>query len=322
MTNRKTFINLEQELIIFLVMDNLGKPNDKFFKEAFTKKETARSFIREYLPVPLQQQCDLKSLEILKDSFIDKELSEHFSDLLYRIKISGKSAYLYLLFEHKSYLDTWVGFQLLRNMVKIWELYRKQHKQTSKLPVILPLVIYHGQEKWKIENSIVPLFEDIENTRHYIPDFRSEVYDISHIPDEQIKGEILLRVHLMILKYINKPQFMEKLHDILVLINSLSQKTRKTEVLETFLRYLSTTLDSSEIENVSKELEATLSSGGVNMPTMAEKWLQEGMEKGRAEGLEKGKLETAAMLLKMGMSVEKIREATGLDIEKIEALCK
>ena len=138
---------------------NLSNPHDKFFKESFTRKEIAKSFIQEYLPDKLHNQLNFNSLEILKDTFIDKELSEHFSDILYKIKISGKQSYIYCLFEHKSYIDAWVGFQLLRNMVKIWEGYLKQNKKAKKLPVIIPIVIYHGKEKWNLKNSIIPLFE-------------------------------------------------------------------------------------------------------------------------------------------------------------------
>jgi predicted transposase/invertase (TIGR01784 family) len=78
--------------------------------------------------------------KFFKESFIDKELSEHFSDILYKIKLSEKPCYIYLLFEHKSYIDPWTGFQLLRNMVKIWEQYFKQNKTADKLPVILPII--------------------------------------------------------------------------------------------------------------------------------------------------------------------------------------
>ncbi|MFP4163270.1 MAG: Rpn family recombination-promoting nuclease/putative transposase [Chitinispirillaceae bacterium] len=109
-------------------------------------------------------------------------------------KISGKQCYIYLLFEHKSYSDRFSGFQLLRNMVKIWENYLKQRKVVTKLPLVLSIIIYQRKQVWSFQSSIGHLFEDIENTKEYIPEFRSEVYDISHITDESVRGAILLRV--------------------------------------------------------------------------------------------------------------------------------
>jgi len=69
---------------------------------------------------------DLESLEICKDSFIEKDLRDYFSDMLYKVNLSGSPAYVYILFEHKSYYDKYVHLQLLEYMVKIWRLFLKQ----------------------------------------------------------------------------------------------------------------------------------------------------------------------------------------------------
>ncbi len=291
---------------------NLINPHDKFFKESFSRKEIAKSFIQEYLPDNLCNQFNFKTLEILKDSFIDKELSEHFSDILYKINISGKKSYIYCLFEHKSYIDSWVGFQLLRNMVKIWEGYLNQNKKAKKLPVIIPIVIYHGKEKWNLKNSIIPLFDEIDDTKQYIPDFKSEIYDISHIPDDKIKGEILLRVNFLLLKYIFRPDLFEKLHEIFELLITLSNKRKTTEYLEVLFRYLVASVDSKKSEDLKKEIEKTIKSGENLMPTIAEKWVQ--------DGVEKEKINTTEKLISIGMDNGEIRKITGLSIKKISEI--
>jgi predicted transposase/invertase (TIGR01784 family) len=250
----------------------------------------------------------------LKDTYIDKELSEHFSDILYKIKISGKNSYIYLLFEHKSYQDEWIGFQLLRNMIKIWEGYKKQNKRAKKLPIIVPLVIYHGAEKWNVENSITPLFEEIPGTKPYIPDFKAEVFDISHIPDDRIKGEILLRVHLLIQKYIFKPELFEKLEEIFKLLITLSSKTKATEYLEVMIRYLTASIESKKSENLKTEIGKVIKFGGDIMPTIAEKWVKEGALKKEIEICEK--------LIERNMDNAEIRNITGLSIKKIEDIRK
>ncbi|NLL37177.1 MAG: hypothetical protein GX256_06610, partial [Fretibacterium sp.] len=48
----------------------------------------------------------------------------------------------------------------------------------------------------------------------------------------------------------------------------------------------------------------------------------EGIELGRTEGIELGKIETAQNLLRMGLDVSKIAEATGLTLEEVNALDK
>ncbi len=84
-------------------MSEVSNPHDVFFKEVFSRTDVAVDFLAHYLPPEVVKALDLQSLELVKDSFVDPELQEHFSDLLYRIKLKrGGRAFIYLLLEHKS----------------------------------------------------------------------------------------------------------------------------------------------------------------------------------------------------------------------------
>lgn len=83
-------------------MELIKNPHDKFFKETLSNIETARSFIENYLPEKILHIINTKEIVIVKDSFVEKELQERFSDLLYKVNIKGETGYIYLLFEHKS----------------------------------------------------------------------------------------------------------------------------------------------------------------------------------------------------------------------------
>ncbi len=66
----------------------MATPHDKFFKEMFSKKEVAESFIKNYFPQDLLELFNTDDLEITKDSFVDEDLKEFFSDVVYRVKIN------------------------------------------------------------------------------------------------------------------------------------------------------------------------------------------------------------------------------------------
>ncbi len=102
-------------------MEIINNPHDKYFKQVMGDKETTRDFLTNYLPRDLLEIIDLESLVIQKESFIEKELQEHFSDIMYRLKINGQDGYLYLLFEHKSYLYKTTALQLLKYVVSFWD---------------------------------------------------------------------------------------------------------------------------------------------------------------------------------------------------------
>ena len=106
-------------------------------------KENAISFLQNYLPDELLRLINLDSLQIEKDSFVSDKLQESFSDLLYQVQIAGTPGYIYLLFEHKSYPEKMIALQLLEYMVACWRL---KARQKHPLPVIIPLVVYHGEK--------------------------------------------------------------------------------------------------------------------------------------------------------------------------------
>ena len=77
--------------------------HDKFFRETFAEPVMAAEFLRHYLPPDLAAALDLDRLEVLKESFVDEEFKEHFSDLLCRVPLkTGSAVFIYILIEHKS----------------------------------------------------------------------------------------------------------------------------------------------------------------------------------------------------------------------------
>jgi predicted transposase/invertase (TIGR01784 family) len=66
-------------------------PHDKVIKTAYSDLENARSLLSDRLPDKVLKLVDLNTLEISKDSFIEKDLAEYYSDLLYKVKLTDGS---------------------------------------------------------------------------------------------------------------------------------------------------------------------------------------------------------------------------------------
>ncbi|ABI67501.1 Rpn family recombination-promoting nuclease/putative transposase [Syntrophomonas wolfei] len=135
----------------------IQNPHDRFFKETLGKVEVAKDFLNNYLPGNIIKVIDVDTLEPQKDSFINKELQEGFSDLLFKANINNREGYIYFLFEHKSYTRKDIAFQLLRYMMEIWETKSKKEK-ADELPVIIPLVVYHGKSNTRGQFYCVVIF--------------------------------------------------------------------------------------------------------------------------------------------------------------------
>ncbi len=282
---------------------SIPNPHDRFFRESFTRKEAARGFFREYLPPSLLRQLDLQTLHIAKDSFIEQELREHFSDILYTVQYHNAPLYLYLLLEHKSHPWRWVGLQLLGYLVRIWELHRKQHPKQEKLPPILPLVLYHGKENWHIAPNFQSLVAGLdEELRAYVPEFHYRLHDLSHWDDKAIRGEILNRLALLAMNCVLDKDNKERLCEILPLIQEITQHETALEVLEAILRYYVQATQNLDEEDIREVLKLT-TIGDDLMQTFIDRYIeegerrgiqkgmQEGIQKGMQEGEQKGKLE-------------------------------
>ena len=268
-------------------MTEISNPHDRFFKEVFTRRETVEEFLSQYLPEDIAQLLDLGSLEYTKDTFVDMHLKEYFSDLLFKAYFKdGSRGYVYLLFEHKSYQERSIAFHILRYMVKIWE-----KKNEHGFPVIIPLVLYHGETRWRVGLGFRDLFDSPEEIDSFIPDFQYLLWDASGYSDEEIKGGAALRVALLILKYIFREDLRDHLPGILRLLRSLSEKRTGMEYIETILKYIinAAPMDNIDREDITAALDASLPDvGGEIMPTIADRLREEGMQQGMQQGIQQG----------------------------------
>lgn len=122
-------------------MEIINNPHDKLFKKTFSDIKIARDFLSNYLPGEIVNKIDLNNIQIVKDSFIEENLQETFSDILYKTSVNNQDAYIYILFEHKSYPYKLITIQFLKYIINIWELLIKQKDiKNDNLPIILPIL--------------------------------------------------------------------------------------------------------------------------------------------------------------------------------------
>lgn len=298
--------------------------HDGLFKFSFDKKNVVESFAKENLPEAITRDLDFSTLTPDKDTFVDQKLSRCYSDILYHIQFKDKPTYLYFLFEHKSWEPNFAGIQLLKNMTRIWEKHVEKHKKTKKLPPIIPLLIYHGEHPWKTGTRFISMFDIPGTLEKYIPAFDFELYDVSHMPEEQIKGDVELRIVLLAFRYIFHPEVLSRLKNIFELFRELPDKARFNKYLETLLIYLGSNIKDVKPVQLRDAVNKALEEGGAVMGTIFQEVLEEGKEigvkEGRKDGAESKAKEMAKMLKENGVDIDLIAKSSGLSKEEIEKL--
>lgn len=302
-------------------------PHDKFFKETFGRVGVAKDFLNNYLPQNIINVVDMDTLEPQKDSFIDKELKEIFADMLFRVNIDNKEGYIYFLFEHKSYTSKNISFQLLKYMIEIWEA-KIEDEYTDELPMIIPIVIYHGKANWNINATLGEMikgYKDLsEDIQKHIPDYEYLLYDISRFTDEEIKGKVINKIAMTTLRDIftkDTEGIIESVYKMIEYLVELEDKQSGIEYFETLMRYIFSAridLTKEAANEIMNKIETTYPEGSEVVMTLAERFREEGMEEGEKKSMEK----VVKKSIIKGLTTEDIIEITGLKKEEIEDIRK
>ncbi|HQE48847.1 MAG TPA: Rpn family recombination-promoting nuclease/putative transposase [Fervidobacterium sp.] len=279
-------------------MSDLATPHDTFFKVTFGDKDVAQDFLKHYLPTQIANVVDLNYLTKENNSFVDERFKECFTDMLYRTKINGEDGYIYFLFEHKSYQDPLVILQLLRYIVRIWEeKYDRKANRLPRLPIIIPMVIYHGESKWNVQTKLINLIKGIdglpEETKKYIPVYEYELYDLSPFGQVVIVGLALTKVVLEVMQLVmitDTKKFDEAMKKVLEDIAQLPED-KFERFVEACITYILSVRDDVDIGTIEKESREILSERSDVIMSVAERLRNEGRLEGKAEGRLEGKIE-------------------------------
>ena len=320
--------------------DIVKNPHDKLFKLIFSKKEVLIDFLKNNLPDNLRDNLDFATLVIEKESFIEENLTESQSDILITIQYNKFPVNIYLLFEHKSYKDKFTLFQTLKYMLKIYDRQIKDNPSTKIAPVI-PIIYYHGKEK-----LVAPCHPDIatpgsavshENTGkfsdifkyddillNYIPRFDYVLHDLRGLKENEIKGQLILKITELLFKYSpvaeNDPESRKKIFEIMKMFKDLLEEENSVKMLNIFIRYLLSATNINKDEIIENFNNIKFKKGGNTVVSTAELLIEKGRKEGIDKGYIKGKIEVAKELLKNGISLDIIEKSTGLGKDKLKKI--
>jgi len=256
-------------------------PHDRLFKRVMSDEANVRQFIKEFLPKDISSQIDLKEMKLIPTEKV-KGYNKYYIDIAVECKIADTKGQLYFVFEHKSYPDPGVLLQILSYMTILWD---EQRKKNVSLTPVIPVVIYHGSSSWNVTTHFQGQFDSLnESIKPYIPEFNYVLVDLTQIPNDEIEQKAedtpFLMASLLLMKLV-------ALHDIegitkITVIISLSEEERIILIL-----YLFYTLDVDQdtMQRIVKEL-----GGEEIMPSLAEKLIKQGEERGKIEGEKRGEI--------------------------------
>lgn len=268
-------------------------PHDALFKAVFGQPEHARGALRAVVPAAMAEALDWPTLALQPGSFVDPELSPSHTDLLYAAAWrGGAEAPIYVLFEHQSSSDRWMPFRLLRYMVRIWEQWLGEHEKAKVLPAIVPVVLYHGDERWSAARGFDALLDVPETVRpalaEHLVRFAYVLDNVSEIADDRLRARdpVTAFVDLCLKHAPRGAQFVE----ILSRSSDLMREVRRTpggwEALLFVWRYISiVNAEAAHHQALTSVLEREIGPEAKDIiMTVGEQLIQQGRQQGIQEG--------------------------------------
>ncbi|MCC8371079.1 MAG: Rpn family recombination-promoting nuclease/putative transposase, partial [Rickettsia endosymbiont of Stiretrus anchorago] len=296
--------------------DNAERPkHDELFKKVMSEPVAAREFLEHYLPTSFKNKINLDSIKIEKESFVTEDLRKRLSDVIYSVSlkksnikdstadnIANEKAYVYVLIEHQSSSDYWIAFRLWQYMLLLCERHKDANKNNSnatlekdkKLPLICPVVVYANDKPYNAPRIFWELFEDSKTAKELMGD-KYLLVDLQKQSDDEIEQKKHLGMMEYMLKHI-------KARDILNLWHSLLEKFASSIEIDKengyiYIKWLLWYSDAKVSEDKQVELAKIIASylkkedqEGL-MRTIADKYIDEGVQKGMIQGMQIGRNE-------------------------------
>lgn len=299
--------------------------SDALVKKILSEKIAAQEFLSEYLPDNFKAQLDLNTVQVTKESFVEEELRRQLSDIVYDIKTKDDDhAFVYILLESQSSVDQIIAFRLWKYTLLLLERHIKDNK---KLPLVMPMVLYHGKHKYTAARSLWDLFSDPKTAKQLMQN-EYKLIDLQAMPDDEIRKKQHLGMLEFFLKNIHMrdmiklwEQFFNSFRDVILLDGE-----NGFIYLKSFLYYTDTKVGSDKKDELTRLLLTNLpkEEGEKLMYTIADSYIDQGIEKGiiigKAEGVQQSKIEIAKKMLTQDYALTDISDLTGLSISDIKNL--
>lgn len=299
--------------------DIATQPHDAFVKETLRSPERALAFFQGHLPPAVVSCIDWRTLHLLPSSFVHQDLKQTHSDLLFSAQASGRKLLLYVLVEHQTSVDPLMPLRLLGYILEILRAHEKQHG--LPLPVVLPLLIHQGPDRWTAAvqfNELFGLPADLAPCfLRYLPSFEHVIYDLTQHDPASEESHLQLRVALQLMKLAREMRLREFLRWLDRQECRISEAFPQgfIEMCLLYAVYADTSLDL-------REVAATLSpQSELRDQTMSfvEKMKMEGRKEGREEGLSRGEWIGKVRLLEelMGAEQSAVEELVDLEVSEL-----
>lgn len=244
---------------------------------------------------------------------MNKIFQNREADIVYKYKDKN----IFFLIEHQTKIDYSMPYRILeyemaimRSALEIQKIKNKEYK----LPLVIPIVLYTGKQKWDAKKYLEESQEELEGIKIKAGNYN--LVDINdYTKEELLQGKTLTSKMMLIEKSESTEETIEMLEKIIPNIKQEDKKLLK--------RIISILFGEKIGEEKTKELIEKIDGGEEKMLAVVEMIRNENqmyIDIGRKEGKKQNSIEIAQKLLKIKMPISQISKVTELTEKEIEKL--
>jgi predicted transposase YdaD len=314
----------------------VAHPHDLLVRHFLASPDLAADLLRNYVDSRIIDLLDIERLVCEPSNAVDRELREVMGDLRFStcFRDRGLRAEVLVFLEHQSTADRFVRFRVLEYIVKAYGARLAEEGGAKggpkKLPYVMAVVLYHGENPWRKIPSMLDLLADVPPELEGEPYLEYPLYliDLAAMPEGETESRGLpaVRALLSALRAASSRRLSERFESIVSMLSEAGDDSRFLDWLVSIFRYaasrsrleggLETVKEAvrrvrgeREAEEMTTTLANELALKG--FAKGREEGREEGLTKGREEGLTKGERESIARVLsaRFGTVPDDIRRA-------------
>ncbi len=274
----------------------------------------AADLLRLVLPEPMFRKLDTTSLRVESGTYHDKALAETQSDILLSANYGGAHVLLYVLLEHKSYVDPWVPLQMLGYLVSIWNhekntkvqqrqsLNKQQTRKRKRAPSddhpdpitlspILPILISHAEGGWtgplRFSHLFGASFDAHPELLQWLPDYELLIEDLHRRDDASLQEAALdpgVLMTLVSLRDAPRKDIADTLRRYIAELKALARLRDDLDLFSQLVTYLVAVAEHLPFDVLHGIIVEITAHPEDIVPTIAQQFHDKGRAEGRAEG--------------------------------------
>ena len=289
------------------------------------QKEEAVKFINKTLKLNIKKE----EIEKYNSSFINKLFQNKEADIVYKIKDKN----IFFLIEHQSKIDYSMPFRLLEYEVAIIRSAIDKSKiknKSYKIPLVMPIVLYTGKQKWNANKYLERSQEKIQGLNIKIGNY--SLVDINNYTEKELLEDNTFISKMMLIEKSKNTEEIAKTLEKIINKTHKEDKELLKSIIEIFLEEKIGIQKSTELirklESESDSMLAIVDMIRKENQMYIDMGRKEGKKEGKREGKKVGRIEgkkdtlreIAIKMLKKNLTEKEITEITGISKKELNNL--